>query len=114
MKSYQLGPLGTIEAGEALTKHRFVDFEGKHTVDVKCSGVSLFDVSSGDQATIQMSGIAVVESGGTITAGNHVSSDANGKAVALTIDNVDDIPKNNGVALDAATAAGEFIRVRLI
>jgi len=114
MKSYQEGPIGTIEAGEALTKRRFVDFEGKHTVDVKCVGVSLFDTDSGDQASILMNGIAVVEAGGTITAGNHVSSDANGKAVALTIDNVNDIPKNNGVALDAATAAGEFIRVKLL
>jgi hypothetical protein len=114
MKSYQLGPKGTIVAGEALTKNRFVDCLGTTVVDLKCAGVTLFDVASGETATIQMSGIAVVESGGAITAGNHVSADADGKAVALTIDNVDDIPKNNGVALDTAAGAGEFIRVRLI
>jgi len=114
MKSYQLGPKGTIVAGEAITKNRFVDCLGTTVVDTKCAGVALFDAADGETVTIQMSGIAVVESGGAITAGNHVSADADGKAVALTIDNVDDIPKNNGVALDTASGAGEFIRVRLI
>jgi uncharacterized protein DUF2190 len=114
MKAYQLGPLGTIVAAEALYNNRFVDCLGTTVVDLKCAGVTLFDVADGESATIQMSGIAVVESGGAVTAGNHVSADSSGRAVALTIDNVNDIPKNNGVALDAATAAGEFIRVRLI
>jgi len=114
MKSYQEGPIGSITAGEALTKRRFVDFEGKHTIDIKCIGVTLFDADSAAQASILMNGIAVVEAGGAVTAGNHVSSDADGKAVALTIDNVNDIPKNNGVALDAATADGDIIRVKLL
>lgn len=114
MKAYELGPIVTLEAGEALYKNRFVDYAGTTTADLKAVGVTLFDCASGGQATVQCSGIAVVISGGAITAGNHVSMDANGAAVALTIDNVNDIPKNNGVALDTATGAGEYIRVRLI
>lgn len=113
MNAYQEGPIGSITAGEALTKERFVDFEGKHTVDLKCIGVTLFDADSAAQASILMNGIANVEAGGTITAGNHVSSDADGKAVALTIDNVNDIPKNNGVAMDSAVDGG-FLRVKLL
>jgi len=114
MKSYQPGPIITMVAAEALYKHRFVDCLGTTVVDLKCAGVTLFDAASGETVSVQCSGIAVVESGGAITAGNHVSADADGKAVALTIDNVNDIPKNNGVALDTASDAGEFIRVRLI
>ena len=110
MKTYQEGPLITIEAGEALTKKRFVDFEGKHTADKKAIGVTLFDTDSGDPATLQASGIVVVEAGGTITAGDLVSSDSDGKAVSLTLSAVADVAKICGVALDSVSS-GEFLNV---
>jgi hypothetical protein len=112
MKAREYGPVVTLEAGEALTANRFVDFAGKHTVDKRAIGVCLFATDSGDQASIQCTGIAVVEAGGSITAGNLVSSDADGKAVALTISAVADVPKQCGVALDDASS-GEFLRVKL-
>jgi hypothetical protein len=114
MKAYQLGPIVTIVAGETTYKNRFIDYAGTTTADIKAMGATLFAAASGEAVAVQCDGIAVVESGGAITAGNHVSMDADGKAVALTIDNVNDIPKNNGVALDSATDAGEFVRIRLI
>lgn len=113
MKSYQEGPIITIAAGEAITKNRFVDFAGKHTVDLMAVGVALFDTDSGDPISVLGSGVAVVESGGAVTAGNLVSSDANGKAVALTLSTAADAGKICGVAIDTASGAGEFIRVRL-
>lgn len=113
MKTYQEGPIVTITAGEALTKNRFVDFEGKHTADKKAIGVTLFDVDSGDDASIQASGICAVEAGGAITAGSLVSSDADGKAVALTLSALADVEKICGIALDAASADGDYINVAL-
>ena len=111
MKARQTGPMITIAAGEALTARRFVDFSGKHTVDKPAIGVTIFDVDSGDQAQLQSTGIAVVESGGAITAGDLVKSDADGKAVSAgTTWDV----KVCGVAIDAATDAGEFIQVKLL
>lgn len=119
MKGVQYGPVISITAGEALTQRRFIDFEGKHTVDLPAIGVTLDDVDSSGEASIQCSGIALVESGGAITAGNLVSQDASGRAVALTLATdsaanlAASIVKICGVALDTTTDAGQFLRVAL-
>ena len=112
MKSYQLGPKITIVAGEALTKRRFVDNAGKHTVDLAAIGVTIFDVDSGDPGLIQGGGIAVVEAAGAITVGTHtfVTSDASGKAVGTTTFD----GKVCGIPIDSSTADGDFIRVKLL
>lgn len=109
----------SITASEALTKYRFVDATGAHTADKKAIGVTKFDVDSGDVIPFQNEadngGIVVVEAGGAITAGTHtfVSSDASGRAVALTLSAVSDVAKICGQPIDSATAAGEFIRVKI-
>jgi len=113
MKSYQLGPKCTLTAAEAITANRFVAANGTHTVDIKAVGVALFDTANGDPISLQTEGFPVVEAGGTISAGNIVSMDADGKAVALTYDNVNDFIKACGIAIDAATD-GTFLRVKLI
>ncbi len=113
MKSYQFGPKVTLTAAAAITKRRFVSAAGQHEANKNAVGVALFDTDSGDPVTLQASGIAVVEAGGAITAGDLVASDANGKAVSLTLSAVGDVAKICGVAIDGATAAGEFIRVKL-
>jgi len=113
MKAYQLGPKVTLVAGAAITAKRFVAYNGQHAANQPAIGVALFDTDNGDPITLQTAGIAVVESGGAITAGNLVASDANGKAVALTLSAVGDVSKICGVALDSASAAGEYIRVSL-
>ena len=109
MKTSQEGPFITITAGEALTKHRFVDYAGKHTVDLPSIGVTKFDVDSGDQASLDAGAVVVVEAGGAITAGDLVKSDASGKAVSAgtTFD-----IKVCGIAISAATADGDFIDVK--
>lgn len=109
----------TILAGEALSKYRFVDNEGKHTVDIKAIGATKFAVDSGDPIPFQNEssngGVVVVEAGGVITVGTHpfVSMDADGKAVALTPAAIDDVEKICAVPLDSATADGDFIRVKM-
>lgn len=110
MYGRQEGPIGTIEAGEALSAKRFIDFEGKHTIDIQAIGVTLFAVDSGDQCQYQMYGEPVVEAGGTITAGDLVKADADGKAVSAGT--TWDI-KVVGVALNSAVAAG-FLNVKLL
>lgn len=112
MKGMEYGPVVTITAGETITQKRFVDFAGKHTVDIRGIGVALDDTASGDPISVQITGIAVVECGGNVTAGNLLSADANGKAIALTYDNVNDFAKYCGVAMDDGVDGG-FIRVAL-
>ena len=113
MKSYQLGPKVTLTATAAITKRRFVSASGAHEANKNAVGVALFDTDNGDPITLQAAGIAVVESGGAITAGDLLTSDTNGRAVSLTLSAVADVAKICGVAIDGATAAGEFIRVKL-
>lgn len=116
MKGFENFKVLTIEAGENLTKKRFVDFEGKHTVNKKALGVAMDDTTSGDQCSLACGGIVVVEAGGSITAGNLVESDADGKAVALTLTTntaanlATDLVKICGLAMDSASS-GEFLRV---
>lgn len=119
MKTFQYTNPLSIEAGEALTAKRFVDFEGKHTVDKRCIGVTIDDCDNGGMASVVGSGIAVVEAGNGITAGDHVKSDADGKALTLTYPTdtaanlAAAIVKFCGIALDTASGAGVFIRVKL-
>lgn len=106
----------TLEAGSDLsaTPHRFVKVASDGqidlaTLDAVAEGV-LMDkpAAAGRAARVQISGIAKVEAGAAVTRGGQVVADANGKAI--------DIGANTnprGVALDAASAAGEIIRVLL-
>lgn len=103
----------TVVATEALIKNRFVDYAGAHTADGKIIGVALFDTDSGSAATVQHKGIAVVTSAGSVSAGNLVKSDANGKAAALTLSAAADAAKIAGVAMDAGATDGDLIRVIL-
>jgi len=113
MRTRNVGPYLTVLATEALTKNRFVDVAGAHTVDKKPLGVAVFDADSGDEATVQATGIAVVEAGGAISAGDLVSSDANGKAVSLTLSAATDAGKIAGVAMSASSADGDIINVKI-
>lgn len=109
----QHGPQITVDATEAITKDRFVTFDGKHTVDIGCCGVALFDTANGDPITVQIAGRVPVVAGGAIAAGTLVSSNADGKAVALTLSAVTDVDKICGRAVEAASADGDVILVDL-
>jgi len=98
----------TIVATEAITAKRLVTTQGAHTAGKAAVGVALFATDSGDNISVGCGVIEVVESGGVIAADGPVKSDANGKAVATGGSGI-----TVGYALDAATAAGEFIRILL-
>ena len=97
----------TIVAGEAITAKRFVTVEGKHTVEEAAVGVALFDTDSGDKISVGVGPIEAVEAGAAISAKAAVEADASGRAVT----------KSSGVtigrAIDAASAAGDIIRVAM-
>ena len=73
-----------------------------------CLGVST-DINSdeGRPCDVQFDGIAKIELGGSVSFGDKLASDANGKAVAATSGEI------AGIALDSG-ASGDFIRVKLV
>jgi hypothetical protein len=102
--------LGTMSvlAAAALTAHRFTTSAGAvPAAGVWCPGVAADAFDAGEQASLVTHGIKTVESGAAVTLDAEVQTDASGRA----IDKAAGI--GLGRALDAATAAGEFIRVKL-
>lgn len=76
-------------AGAAIAAKRIVKFGSADNAVIQAAavsdaliGVADLAAASGDHVTVVMGGIAIVEYGGTITRGGHVTSDASGKAVA--------------------------------
>src|SRR3989338_3035630 len=126
----------TTKAAAAITKNRFVGFDGLHCgAGKKAYGVSRFDIPINEYGSIVLGGVVVVESGGALTKGKPVKSDANGKAVEggamdgvvdsgavavtssaangniLTLNGSEAPEVINGYAIEAASGAGEFIRI---
>ena len=138
MKAYKSALTDSITAQVDLPKGRFIGFDGNLCAqDAKALGVSEADTKAGQQCPVVVYGIAVVETGGAVNAGDAIASDSQGRAVAATAFNVTidagatavtstaangDITTEsggvlpqavNGYALDSASGAGEFIRVVL-
>lgn len=137
MKTEVILGTASILAAADLVKHRFIGFDGNLCgANAKARGVSAADTKTGQMCPINIAGEVLVESGGAITAGAALAADANGKAVAaaafsatvpagatpVTSDAAQPnlaeaggyLPQAlNGYAIDAASGAGEFIRVRL-
>lgn len=99
----------TIKATDELPSYRFVDFRGRIcSANQKALGVTVGRWSSGRYAGIVVLGTAIVEAGSTITVGDKLASDAEGKAVPATTG-----AEINGRALNSANA-GDFVRVLLV
>jgi len=98
--------IDTVKAAVNIDKQRFIGFDGNYcTANVKAYGVSDVEIDAGQYSPVALFGILLVQTGGAITAGTRVASDATGNAVAYTTGEV------NGYALDSATGAGEIIRI---
>ena len=96
----------TITAAAALSRFRFADYSGNVAgAGERVLGVPTTDFSAGEQASVATHGEILVEAGAAIAAGARVQSDADGRVVTLAAG------KAWGEARDAATAAGEIIRV---
>lgn len=142
MKTQQIALTTSITAGADIPKSRFIGFDGGLcAANTKALGVSEVDTKQGQQLPVIVYGIAMVETGGAVSAGSAVTSDSSGRAVAASNVTVTvtvpagetsvtsnaaqpDLQESisggvlpqaiNGYALDSATAAGKFIRVRLV
>lgn len=89
MKSYKSLGAYTFTAGADVTKHRFIGADGQHCgAGKKAAGVSHVNADSGDEFAVEIGGIVIIEAGAAFSAGDELSSDANGKgieAVAVTV-----------------------------
>ncbi len=109
MKTEQPILITSITAKVDLAKNLFVAFDGDICGNAaKALGVCNAETDLGEQAPVTSKGIALVLSGNTITQGDKIQSDANGKAITYVTGDA------NGFALDAATGADELIRVILV
>jgi hypothetical protein len=106
-------------AGGAINPYRLVRFSAAETVvQAAAATESMFGVNtdltivSGERLEIMTQGIAWVEAGAAITSGALVTADSLGRGVtaapAAGVNN-----RHVGIALDAAVAAGDQIRVLL-
>jgi len=113
-----------LEAGGTIRPYRFVkintgadnqglESDANDTIIGVCAGSTRqFDSANhaedGDVISLQAGNIVMVECGGTITRGGPVESDADGKAVAQTVNTTN--RRIGGFALESG-ASGEIIRM---
>lgn len=98
----------TIVAAAALTARRFVTTGGAvPAAGAWCPGIANADYAAGEAAGVVTHGVELVEAGGAVSVDAVVETDNSGRAVALSTG------IGLGRALDASTAAGQFIRVKL-
>lgn len=103
----------SIKSSGAITENRFITAAGAQTgANGNALGVAKYSVAAAGQVVPTLAlGIIDVEAGGAISAGQPVASDSSGRAVyrdgttyTVTL----------GRALNAVTAAGQFVQVHLI
>ena len=106
MKTQQPVLITSVVALVDLPRHRFAGMDGGLcAAGAKSLGSVAADTEFGNVAPVDVLGICLVSASGAIAAGAEVESDASGRAVTLATG------KSNGIALDAATAAGDIIRI---
>ena len=110
--SYQNIPILalTTALSGTVSAHRFVTPAGALAgADANTLGVVRVAGVAGDKATVDVLGTAIVEAGAAVTAGNTVKSDSTGRAIPWVTSGA-----KVGLALEAASAAGQMIEVLLI
>jgi len=99
----------TAAANFSSIKNIFIGFDGNTCGNGdKALGVLNTYSDQNEQAPVMVSGIALVLSGASLSAGAKIQSNASGKAITFSSGEA------NGYALDAATGADQLIRVKLI
>jgi len=100
----------TVALAGTVTANRFVIPAGTQAgADASTLGVCRVSGVSGDNAPVDVLGTAVVEAGAAISKGASLKSDASGRAITWASSGA-----KVGIALEAATAAGQMIEVLLI
>jgi hypothetical protein len=106
MKTENITLITSLTASGAVTKNRFVTYAGAQAgAGVAVAGVSDDNVTNGQMFPNKARGWLLVESGGAVAQGAAVESDASARAVTRNTG------EQAGRAVDAATAAGQLIRI---
>ena len=97
----------TMTASGAVTAERFVTSAGAQITVAGTAAIGVSRNTAADTAkmTVDTIGTAIIEAGGAITAGAAVKAGADGRALAY------DTGTKAGIALQAATAAGQRIEI---
>lgn len=99
----------TIIAAGAVTQQRLVGYDGLTcTKGTKAFGVAEVDGISGDAVPLNVAGIIAAEAGAAINPGDKLQSDDDGCVIPLEATGK---PEQVGVAITAAAAAGNTLRV---
>jgi hypothetical protein len=99
-----------VVASGAIAEGRFVTPAGAQAgADANTLGVSRSAAASAERTTIDVLGTAIVEAGAAVAANASLKSDASGRAITWATSGA-----KVAIALEAASAAGQFIEVLLI
>ena len=100
----------TIVAAGAIAAARFVTPAAAQAgADANTLGVARFAAATGERVAVDVLGTAIVEAGAAVAAGATVKSNASGQAITWATSGA-----KVGIALTAASAAGQMIEVLLI
>lgn len=100
----------TVALAGTVSANRFVTPGGTLAgADVNTLGASRVAGVSGDKIPVDVLGTAIVESGAAVTVNGTVKSDSTGRAINWVTSGA-----KIGIALEAASAAGQMIEVLLI
>ena len=92
-----------------IIKNRFISFQGTFGAEgTKSLGVVNADTNVGEMTPVTVKGIAIVQTAYPITVGQAVQAFDDGTAAPL------DAGPIEGYAMDAASAAYQFIRILLV
>ncbi len=106
-RTYKPGIIDSVMAGQNLAKQRFVGFNGRHTNSGdKALGVCDASTEENQLAPVALNGILLIETGGSIAAGDKITSDGQGRAKTAGVN--DEV---NGYAIDESQGSGEIIRI---
>jgi hypothetical protein len=94
----------------AASANRFITPAGAQAgADANALGVTRTTGAIADKVPVDILGTTIVEAGAAVAAGATLKSDSVGRAITWVTSGA-----RVGIALDAATAAGQFIEVLLI
>lgn len=100
----------TLAAASAIAACRFVTPLGAQAgADVNTIGAACNAAAIGDKFPVDVRGTTTVEAGAAVAVGATLKSDASGRAITWITSGA-----KVGIALEAATAAGQFIEVLLV
>ena len=106
----------TVLAQAALTKHRFVSYDGTHTPTLPatgakdCQGVAEENAAIGEEVSVVTDYSYLVEASAAIAMGDYVKPAADGSGRAA----VGTLADHCGRALGVASAAGQLVKVQIV